>query len=363
MKKWKVAVVGCGSFANSQYLPNIQKVANAECVAVCDIVPEQAQKAAARFNVPNIYYSVHDLVKECEFDIAVDAASIPAHHEINMAVLESGRHLISQKPAALTPEKMDLQIQAAKKAGVKFACVPIHMIRPDILMAKQMIRDGAIGEIYSVKCVSTHGGPEYFQYRSADPSWFYEPGAGALYDMGVHALHQVTGIMGPAKRISCLASTSMKERVIRSGRFDGKVIKTDKIPDNYFISLDFGNDKIGFVDTGFGQKATRSVPLEIFGTKGTISFDSPGSSWPNPKAYIDSPELGVRGWIEPMTWVKNQRLPNFGHCSCLTDLVTAIENNAEPVLSPEHAKHVIEIMCMIPVSVEEGRFVDLKTSF
>ena len=139
-KKWRVAVIGCGMFATSQYLPNIAKEANAECVAVCDIIPERAQSAAKRFGVAQWYPNVYELVEKCDFDIAIDAASIQAHHEINVAVLSAGKHLISQKPAAPTVELFSEQIELAKEKGVKFACVPIHPMRYDLAMAKQMIR-------------------------------------------------------------------------------------------------------------------------------------------------------------------------------------------------------------------------------
>lgn len=363
VKTWKVAVIGCGSFANGQYFPNISKITHAVCVAACDIVPERAQAACAKFGIPNAYSSVQELLEKCDFDIAIDAASIQAHHEINMAVLAAGKHLVSQKPAATAVDQLTQQIELAKEKNVKFACVPIHMMTPDMLMAMQIIKDGGIGDVLSIKCVSTHGGPEYFQYRDADPSWFYEPGAGALYDMGVHALDKVVGVMGPAKYVSCLASNALKQRTVRSGNFDGKVIKTDMMPDTYFISLDFGNDKIGFVDTGFTQIATKCPPLEIFGSKGVISFKQHGGVWPNPDVYIDSPELGMRGWVTPQTWIKSTRLPNFSQCCCLADIVTAIEKDTEPILSPYRARHVLEIMCAIPEAIATRSAVELKTTF
>ena len=119
-KVWKVAVVGCGAFANWQYLPNIRKEANAEIVAAVDIIPERAQKACEDYNIPNWYESVYELIEKCDFDIAIDAASIQAHHEINMAVLGAGKHLISQKPAAPSVEMLNEQINLAKEKGVKY---------------------------------------------------------------------------------------------------------------------------------------------------------------------------------------------------------------------------------------------------
>ncbi len=361
-KKWKVAVIGCGMFAHAQYLPNIEKEANAECVAVVDIVYERAVEASVKYGISNAYHDVYELLEKCDFDIAIDVASIQAHHEINMAVLNAGKHLISQKPAAPTVEMLTEQIEAAKKNNVKFACAPIHPMRYDISIAKQIMGDGAIGNPYYAKCNLSHGGPEYFQYRDADPSWFFEEGAGALVDMGVHGLQIVTSVFGAAKRFSCMAKVTTPERVVRSGAFDGKKIKSDKLPDQYIISLDFGDEKMALVDTGFSQKASKSPQLEIFGDKGTISFTKPYMENPIPEVYMDCPEKGIRGWITPSPWV-NPPKKLISQCCCLGDIINAIENDTTPVLSPEHARHVLEIMTKIPEAVKTGKTVELETVF
>lgn len=361
-KKWKVAVVGCGMFANGQYLPNITREANAVCVAAVDIVPERAQAACEKYGIPNWYKSVHDLIESCDFDIVIDAASIQAHHEINMAVLGAGKHLISQKPAAPTVEQLTQQIDLANEKGVKLVCAPIHPMRYDLNIAKQMMKDGAIGNPYYARCNLSHGGPEYFQYRDADPSWFFEPGAGALVDMGVHGLQIVTSIFGPAKSFACTAAVTTPVREVRSGAFDGKKIKADKIPDQYIITLNFGEGKMAMVDTGFSQKASRAPQLEIFGDQGTISFTRPYMENPMPELYMDAPERGVRGWVSPMEWVKPPK-KLLSQCCCLRDMTDAIENDTKPLLSPEHARHVLEIMCKIPQAVENGNTVRLTTAF
>lgn len=361
-KVWKVAVIGCGMFANGQYFPNISKEANAVCVAACDIVPERAQQACEKFGIPAWYTSVEELLAQCDFDIAIDAASIQAHHEINMAVLQAGKHLITQKPAAPTVAQFTEQIALAKKMGVKFACVPIHPMRFDLAIAKQMMQDGTIGNPVYVKCNLAHGGPEYFQYRAADPSWFYEPGAGALVDMGVHGLQIVTTLFGPVKSVACLGAVTTPRRTVRSGAFDGLPICADKIPDEYLITLTFANGKIGFVDTGFSQKASKAPQLEIFGDAGTIAVTKPYMQNPIPDVYIDSPERGIRGWVTPSTWTTVPEKLN-SQCCCLRDLIRAIEKDSTPILSPEHARHVLEIMCKIPQAVESGATVLLETTF
>ena len=363
MKKiWKVAVVGCGCFGTGVYIPNISREASAKCVAVCDIIPERAKSTAERFGVDEWYTSVHDMIKKCDFDIAIDAASIQAHHEINMAVLNAGKHLISQKPAAPTVEAFDEQIETARRMGVKFACAPIHPMRFDIAVARQLMESGAIGEPAYLKCNLAHGGPEYFQYRDADPSWFFEDGAGALVDMGVHGLQIATTVFGPIKSISCLAMITDPARKVRSGAYNGKEMVTDKIPDEYLISVRFANGKAGFIDTGFSQKASKTPQLEIYGTRGTISFTKPYMENPMPEVYIDSDAIGMRGWVTPATW---ETVPDklMSQCCCLKDLVKAIENDSKPVLSPEHARHVLEIMNKIPEAVATGGTVEMTTTF
>lgn len=361
-KLWRVAVVGCGSFANWQYLPNITKEANATLVACVDIVPERAKTAAEKYGAPAWYENVYELIEKCDFDIAIDAASIQAHHEINMAVLGAGKHLISQKPAAPTVEMLTEQIELAKAKGVGFVCAPVHPMRYDLAVAKQIIADGAIGEPTFIKCNSAHGGPEYFQYRDADPSWFFEEGAGALVDMGVHGLQIVTHMFGPVAKVSCTAAVTDPARTVRSGAFNRKVIKTDMIPDEYFICLTFKSGKIGFVDTGFAQKATKTPLLEIYGTRGTISFTESYMSNPIPQVYVDSDAIGMRGWITPQPWETLPKRMN-SQCCCLADLIDSIENGTAPKLSPEHARHVLEIMCKIPEAIKTGNTVELTTTF
>ncbi len=362
MKKlWKVAVIGCGSFANKQYFPYISKEANAVCVAAVDIVEERAVAACEKFHIPHHYASVEALLADCDFDIAIDAASIQAHHEINMAVLGAGKHLISQKPAAPTVELLTEQMVLAEKMGVKLVCVPIHPLRYDLNVAKQWIRDGVIGNAYYLKTVYAHGGPEYFQYRDADPSWFFEPGAGALVDMGVHALQVATTLFGPVKKLACMGKVTIPRRTVRSGRFDGKLIETNQIPDQYIITLDFG-DKMALIDTGFSEREKKTPFLEIFGEKGTISFTEFYLNNPIPELYLDDPEKGIRGWMKPMEGAHPPK-KLISQCCCLGDCIEAIEQDGAPLLSAAHARHILEIMCKIPSALENGVTVDLETTF
>lgn len=102
MKKWKVALIGCGSIADNTYLPRIGEIPEADLVAVCDIIPERAKNYAEKFHVPAWYTSIDELLEKCDFEILMNTTSIPAHHEINMKALRAGKHLYSQWGVRIT---------------------------------------------------------------------------------------------------------------------------------------------------------------------------------------------------------------------------------------------------------------------
>lgn len=363
-KRWKVAVVGCGSIAGEIYLPQLKTFPNVEVVAVCDIIPERAESYAQRFDVPAWYPNIDQLLAKCDFEILMDTASIPAHHELNMKALRAGKHLYSQKPVGLTVEQVTQQIEAAQEHHVKFAASAIHPLRPDIMEIRNMVERGTLGKITLMRTHTAHGGPEYFQYREADCSWFFQPGAGALYDMGVHGITMAVAVLGPAKEVGCMAAVSEPERTIRSGAFDGKKVKADYLPDNYIITLNWGNGTIGVVDAGFSQRASTVNQLEVYGTKGTATIEGQIKIGEGDgiKAYIDDENLKIRGWMRPMPQ-ENVHPGEFKQAEAVLDLIRAIETDTTPVLDPRIARHVVEIMCTIPEAIEKKCVLPLHTTF
>lgn len=356
MRKWKIALVGCGDIAEHIYMPQMPLNKKAEVVAFCDLKPERLKVFQEKFGERQIFGHVDKLLEECDFDILMDTASIPAHYELNMKALRAGKHLYSQKPAGLTVEQVTDMIEMAERMHVKFAASPVHMLRDDIREAKALVQSGAVGRVMFVRGVAAHGGPEYFQYRVNDPTWFYRPGAGALYDLGVHCLTMVTGILGPAREVSCMAGTLEPERRIRSGNFDGKIIDSNQLRDMYSINLKFDDRTMANVTTGFCMKATKSSSLEIYGELGTIHFGDSGL-----EVYADSPERRFRGWMKTQPQVRPER--EFYHCSCIADLIDAIEEDRQPVLRPEHARHVVELMGLIEKAAADGKVYGTKTVF
>lgn len=365
-KRVRLGVVGLGAIATGHYLPQILEMPRAELVAVCDVREEWANEQATRFGNPRVFVDFDQMLAEADFDAVVNTSSIPAHFALNRKALGAGKHVYSQKPFAGTVEEASILIDEAKKRGLKMSVSPIHMLRPEIREIKRLVAAGALGKLSLVRCRSSHGGPEYFQYRAADPTWFHQAGAGPLLDMGVHGLHQVTGILGPAQAVSCLSGVSEQVRVVRSGAFDGREIRPE-VDDNTLIMLDFGAATFAVIDSSYCVKASRGPSLELYGSAGTILVGSRGrrgqeqgmgEAEPPFEMYRDDQSLAWRGWVSPQL-----RLPRVHQAVGVRDLVDAILDDRPTVLTPEHARHVIEIMATCLLAARERRTLSLETTF
>jgi predicted dehydrogenase len=358
MDKIKVALVGCGTIARGHYLPQIKTMEHAELVAVCDNVAEVAQKAAKDFDVPRAFTSFDEMLDKVDCQVIANTGPIQAHFEMNLKALRAGKHFYSQKPFATTVEEATILIEEAQARKLKISASPIHMLRPTVQEMRDMVREGLIGKVAFARMRSSHGGPEYFQTtRLSNPAWFYEPGAGPLLDLGVHGLHSITGILGPAKEVACMSGISETTRTPRGcgGAFEGVPFPV-KLDDLTLVMLHFGDNVYAFLDCTYCTKSYEGPNLEIFGSRGVISSSRQPDSKVN--IYRAMPEDGERGWYAP-EMPPEPRFQSVG----VKDLLDAIIEDRQPVLTPEHARHVIEIMNKCYVAAREKRTLALETSF
>ncbi len=365
MKVWKIGIVGCGNIAETVYIPQMDKIQNAEITAVCDSNEKRAKQVAKKFSIREWYGNIDKFLASADVEICMSVSSIIGRHELNKKILNAGKHLYSQKPFAPDVEAATEQIELAKKRGVVLSTAPVHRNRPEIRLAKKLIDEGMIGHPSLIKMDVTHGGPEYYQYRDSDSSWFYRKGAGALLDLGVHGIDQVVALLGPVKCLSCMAAVSEPRRRVCSGALDGQEFDSSELPDNYLISLDFGHGTLGMVNTGFIEKANvhPGAGIEIYGDRGTIAVDG-GIGYSGIAAvhvYVDKPEIGLRGWIDPMP-INEPFQEEYFQAQVITDLIEAIEQKHSPRLSPEHSRHVIEVLEAVERAAETGNRVRLNTT-
>jgi predicted dehydrogenase len=272
--------VGCGVIANTTYLPGIRRMTDkVDLVAVCDVQPALAERAADAFGASERYTDYERMLTQAPIDAVVVLTNIQSHAANVLAALEAGKHVYTEKTLGTTLEEADRCIEAARERNLLLACAPPVMLSAANQRVKELIGRGAIGRVNFVRARHSHGGPANSRNWTGDPTWFYKPGAGPILDLGVYAFHTLTGILGPARRVTAFAGIAMPERPIRSGPAQGKTIRVE-VEDNALVLLDFGDATFAVVDSTYCVQAAKGPRLEFYGSRGTINLNERGAAVP-----------------------------------------------------------------------------------
>ena len=123
MKTYRVGIIGCGGIANGKHMPSLASVPNVEMVAFCDIVLERAEAAAQKFGTEDakVYTDYRDLVARDDIDIVHVCTPNSNHCEISVAAMESGKHVMCEKPMALNYADARKMVEVSKKTGKKLS--------------------------------------------------------------------------------------------------------------------------------------------------------------------------------------------------------------------------------------------------
>jgi predicted dehydrogenase len=367
----KIGIVGAGNIATSPtvgYIPNMLRLPDKmQVVALADVLRDRAEQVARQHGIPEVYGSVDELLARSGVEAVVNITNIPAHADTSLRIIESGRHCVSEKPLATSMEEADALVEAAGRRGVTFVCAPIVAALPLNREVRRLIDAGAVGKVAFARVRSSHGGPASWAFRT-DPTWFYQAGAGPLFDMGVYGIHTITGLLGPARRVVAFSGITEPTRTVVGGPAKGKVI-TVTADDNTLLMLDFGESTFAFVDGTYNVNAARSPRLEIFGRAGTISVnDYPAvrEGAPPFEVYRVDALPGAGGWVTPNSAALTQAEAHYNtyHNACLVEhLVDCVREGRAPLLSAEHARHALEIMIMALESARTGQAIELRTTF
>jgi len=197
-KTYRIGIIGCGGIANGKHLPSLSKLNNVELAAFCDIIPEKADAAAAKYGSEDAktYTDYRELLQDASIDIIHVCTPNDSHAEISIAALESGKHVMCEKPMAKTAAEAARMVEAAKRTGKKLTIGYNNRYRPDSLHMKKLSEDGEFGEIYFAKAHAIR--------RRAVPTWGVfldeeKQGGGPLIDIGTHALDLTLWMMNNYK--------------------------------------------------------------------------------------------------------------------------------------------------------------------
>lgn len=352
--RMRLGLLGCGDVAQRDYLPEFHRLAGrAELTAVCGKTLTRATEVAEQYGISEVYDDYARMLAESDIDAVINLTPIQLHGETTLAALRAGKHVYSEKPAAASlAEALTLCDEAAQR-GLTMVCAPVVLLFPQVRHAAALVRDGTIGPVTSVIGRGYGGVPPWSGYPSY-PGPFFARGGGPLIDMGVYPLHAITGILGPARRVSAFASHIQESFTIGDGPYAGQEVPVET-EDNWHLLLDFGDGRLASVTANNVVRDVRAPQMEVSGLAGTVSVDLLDVAAPLEIM------LPGEGWMP--TTAPHERSGGPDHLLGVEHLVECVQTGARPIPNIEHAAHVIEIMAAAAESARSGKAVVLTTTF
>lgn len=252
MVKW--GVIGCGGIADRRTIPGMMEAKNVELVAVMDVDAAAVERVAGKYGVRKKYFAVHDLLADDEIQAVYIATPVHLHHDQAVAAAEAGKHVLVEKPLALTVPLGQDVVAAGRANNVKITEGYMMKFQRLHEKAREMVQQGAIGKVVLARAQLSCWYPEI------PGAWRQVPqlgGGGALMDMATHCYDLLAWILGsPIKEVFAFADT-----------------QTFKYPvdDSSTTLLKFGQGAHGVVDCFFNvPDAAGQDRLELYGNKGSI---------------------------------------------------------------------------------------------
>ena len=183
----KVGIIGCGGIANGKHLPALAQVEAVELVAFCDVISDRAEQAVRDFGTEEAraFTNYQEMLRELSLDVVHVCTPNSSHAKITIDAMEADCHVMCEKPMAKTSQEAKAMIHTSKVTGKKLTIGYQNRFRTDSQYLNKVCRAGDLGEIYFGKAHAVR--------RRAVPTWgvFLDEeaqGGGAMIDIGTHAL-------------------------------------------------------------------------------------------------------------------------------------------------------------------------------
>ncbi len=257
-KKIKTAVIGMQF--GMRHLEAVQANEYAEVTAICDCREARVKDAGIEHNIPEALWFTdwHEVAKSPNVEAVILAVPDQLHREMVVEFLENGKHVMCEKPLALTREDINAIVEAANASGCKFMVGQICRFTPAFVKAKEIIDSGEIGELYFVESEYAH---DYMQILAkVGGNWRADPVRHGVIGGGCHAVDLLRWFAGDPLEVFSYGTHKLLPQV----PYDDATISVIKFP----------NEVVGKVFVSTGCKRNYTMRTLVYGTKGTIICDN-----------------------------------------------------------------------------------------
>ncbi|MEN9509192.1 MAG: hypothetical protein RLZZ621_1755 [Gemmatimonadota bacterium] len=338
-RRIRLALVGCGRISRN-HLDAIAKIPEFELVSVCDTITERAQAAGAEQSVP-WFTDLEAMLAAIPSDVVVLATPSGLHPQHGIIAARAGRHVISEKPMAISLAAADALVQACDDHRVHLFVVKQNRLNPPIVLLKRALDKGRFGRIYMANCTVRWTRPqEYYDQAPWRGTWEFD--GGAFMNQASHYVDLMQWFMGPVE--SVMAKTATLARRIEA-------------EDSGVAIMKFRSGAIGTIEvTMLTYPKNLEGSFTIIGEKGTVRIGGVAVNkvehWQFAD-YDDDDKLIEQAATNPTS------VYGFGHEGYYRNVVPVLRGTAQPDTDGRAGRKSLELILGIYESAKTGRDVPL----
>jgi UDP-N-acetyl-2-amino-2-deoxyglucuronate dehydrogenase len=338
-ENFRIALVGCGRISKNHF-DAIDRVEGLDLVGVADIVSERAHAVGDERGVP-AFDSLASMLAAVDCDIVTVAVPSGLHPALGIEAARAGKHVVSEKPMAISLEGADALIDACATSGVKLFVVKQNRLNPAIQLVKRAVDKGRFGRIHSANCTVRWARPQdYYDQAPWRGTWAMD--GGAFMNQASHYVDLIQWLAGPVE--SVVAMTATQERRIEAEDSGAAVLR-------------FRNGAIGVLDvTMLTYPKNLEGSITILGDRGSVKISGTAvnrvDTWLFEDYDDDDKLIEAAATTPPSVY-------GFGHLGYYHNVVHVLRGRGVPDTDGAAGRKSLEIILAIYESARTGKAVTL----
>lgn len=313
----RIGIIGCGSITQKRHAPEYAENENVEIVAFYDRNLDRAEKLAKTYNAKAVN-DYMDIMRDPNIDAISDCSTNEMHHIISGEALKNGKHVLCEKPMAISVEAAETLVGIWESSGKVLMVDHNQRLAPAHIKAKEILDSGEMGKILTFRTSFGHKGPEYWSSAKNKSTWFFDKERsrlGVVGDLGIHKID--------------LLRYLMNDEIVEMKAFSDVLDKTDEngkkieVPDNLVASIKMKQGYIGNLAFSWTYYGKEDNSTNIYCEKGIIKiYDD--SNYPLVLEYSDGTNVNFEvGEIQT-----NDNQTNTG---VINEFISSIMEGRQPI--------------------------------
>jgi UDP-N-acetyl-2-amino-2-deoxyglucuronate dehydrogenase len=338
-RDFRVALVGCGRISKNHF-DALRRIDGLSLTAVCDIVPERARSAGEQEGVP-YFTSYEELLQRADCDVVAICTPSGLHAAQGALAARAGKHVITEKPMAISLGQADDLVKACDDARVFLFVVKQNRLNPPIQLLRRAVDKGRFGRIYLANTTVRWQRPQDY-YDAAPWRGTWEFDGGAIMNQASHYVDLIQWLVGPVE--SVLAKTATQARRIEA-------------EDSGVAILKFRSGALGVIEVNvLTYPRNLEGSITILGEKGSVKIGGTAVNRVEHWLFADYDD------DDKLVEGANTNPPNvygFGHEGYYRNVLAVLRGEAQPQTDGRAGRKSLELILGIYESAKTGREIPI----